>query len=95
MSYSVLEEVIVKNILKYLNSLPQCWCFKVHGGPYQRKGIPDILGVFKGQLFALEVKRPGEKATDLQKWCIVQIRNAGGLAEVVTSVEQVQELLHV
>ncbi|MES2287449.1 MAG: VRR-NUC domain-containing protein [Bacteroidota bacterium] len=28
---------------------------------YTPKGLPDIMLVFKGQFFALEVKRPGEK----------------------------------
>ena len=52
------------------------------------RGIPDIVGVFRGTFFALEVKRPGEKPTPIQEAVIEQINAAGGVAEVVTSIEE-------
>jgi hypothetical protein len=66
---------------------PGSWWVKIHGGPYQAAGIPDILGCILGQFVALEVKMPdGSPLSKLQKIQISRIKKAGGLAYVVTSV---------
>lgn len=66
------------------------FCFKVHGSEYMMVGLPDIVACCDGQFIGLETKNPGserqfKKAQALRQ---SQIRNAGGVAEMVTSVEQ-------
>ena len=36
------ESDIVRAILKYLKTVPDCFCWKEHGGMYGTAGIPDI-----------------------------------------------------
>lgn len=87
-----LEKSITAGILRYLNSLPGCYACKVHGGPYMA-GWPDIVGCYQGRALALEVKRPGNRATKLQLAVLRKWREAGAVAGVVTSVEDVKELV--
>jgi len=51
------------------------------------------VGCLRGKMFALEVKRPGGKATELQLHELKRIRDAGGMAAVVESVNEVKEIL--
>ena len=37
------ETDIVKAIMKYLRTVPGCFCWKEHGGMYGTAGIPDII----------------------------------------------------
>jgi len=62
--------------------------YKIWGGPYQQAGIPDIIGCVEGRFVGLEVKQPGEEPSELQKIELENIRNAGGIAGVVTSVDE-------
>ena len=88
----VLEASIVRSITSMLKKRG-AWFLKVHGGPFQRPGVPDILVCLNGFFYAFEVKRPGEKATPTQEREIEAIRKAGGLAVVVTSVEEAMTIL--
>jgi Holliday junction resolvase len=47
------------------------------------RGIPDILGCFKGKFYALELKVGKNKATDLQKYTVDEINENEGKAYVV------------
>lgn len=85
------ESAIQSDILSYLHHLPGCWAVK-YPATFMR-GVPDIVGVFHGTFFALEVKRPGEKPTPIQDAVMEQIRTAGGIAEVVTSFEEAQSIV--
>ena len=93
------EARLQRRIRKALEEeFPSCFFFKVHGGPYQSAGIPDLIGCVNGRFFGLEVKMPGgKKATKLQAATLLKIKNAGGVAFVITSVEEaiglVQETL--
>jgi len=83
-----LESKVTKAIMAYLKGRG-VWCFKVAGGPMQQRGVPDIICCWGGSFVALEVKRPElGRLTDLQALTIERIRAAGGVAEVVTSVEE-------
>ena len=83
-----LESKVTKAIMAYLKGRG-VWCFKVAGGPMQQRGVPDIICSVNGAFVALEVKRPEVgRLTDLQALTIERIREAGGVAEVVTSVEE-------
>ncbi len=49
-----------------------------------KAGIPDVLGVYQGQFFVIEIKVGYNKATPLQKYTMEQITASGGVAYVVT-----------
>jgi hypothetical protein len=88
-----LESKVTKAIMAYLKGRG-VWCFKVAGGPMQQRGVPDIICCVDGAFVALEVKRPGlGRLTDLQALTIERIRDAGGVAEVVTSVDEAAAVL--
>lgn len=84
------EADIVRKALKALRELPDTFWFKVHGGPYQQAGIPDIIGMIRGRFFGLEFKTPARKntVTPLQEQTLNAIRKAGGVGAVVTSVDE-------
>jgi hypothetical protein len=87
------EATVVARIVAWLRAQPDVWVFKVHGGAMQTAGIPDLVGVKSGRFFALEVKRPGGKATPLQAAMMRKIAAAGGVVATVTSVEEAREAL--
>jgi hypothetical protein len=43
-------------------------------------GLPDVMVIFKGGVFAIELKREGGKPTEIQLQTIEAIRTAGGHA---------------
>lgn len=61
---------------------------KLHGGPHQRAGLPDLVVIYRGRTYWFEVKQPGGRPTPLQAATIDAIRAAGGAAYVVTSVAE-------
>lgn len=75
---------------KVLNTLKSQggWWFKVHGGPFQLAGVPDIIGCWQGLFVAIELKVPGGEPTKLQLLVIEAIIKAGGRAGIATSVEE-------
>lgn len=83
---SKLQEKIRKALKE---EFPTSFFYKTHGGPMQKRGIPDIMGCIDGKFVAIEVKVPGKENTlsELQKEALEQISNAGGLAFMSTSVE--------
>ena len=69
---------------------------KVHGGPFQMVGLPDLVGCCKGRFIGLEVKMP-ERAgtlTPIQAAIIRKINEAGGIAGMVTSPGEAIELIN-
>ena len=67
---------------------------KIHGGPYQMSGVPDLLCVKEGRAVWLEVKQPGKRPTDVQVRRMNEIERVGGSpCHVVTSREQACECL--
>lgn len=84
------EATIVKAILRYLKSLPECFAWKEHGGMYGTAGIPDIIACIGGKFYGFEVKTERGKPTALQEAAIRKIRAAGGIAVVVRSVKEVK-----
>lgn len=87
------EKDIVNAILKYLKTVPQCFAWKEHGGMYGTAGIPDIIVCIGGRFVAFEVKTDKGKLTKLQEITIEKIQAAGGMAVMVTSVEQVENII--
>lgn len=81
---------------------PNAWSLKVHGGGFQRAGVPDLLVCVEGQLIALEVKhqKPGEseaamlrRVSALQRRELRKLEEAGAVSAVVWTVEQALEII--
>jgi len=101
------ESDIKSAILEALNVHPQTFAFLIQpaGIPIfeekkfkgfrksQSRDLPDIVGVKEGWMFAMEIKKPGEKATDKQLHKLRSISDAGGYAWVLDSVEDAIEAL--
>lgn len=87
------EADIVRAIMRYLKTVPGCFCWKEHGGMYGTAGIPDIIACIDGRFYGFEVKAEGGKPTKLQEVTIRKILAAGGTALVVRSVDEVRAAL--
>ena len=88
-----MEKDIVRNIIRYLKTLPQTFVWKEHGGMYGTAGIPDVICCHKGLFLAFEVKTQTGKATLLQEITLKKIVEAGGIAALVRSVDDVKKIL--
>ncbi|MEY8390485.1 VRR-NUC domain-containing protein [Lachnospiraceae bacterium 45-W7] len=88
-----MEKDIVAAILRYLKGLPRCFAWKTHGGMYGTAGIPDIIACVQGRFYAFEVKQPGGRLSRLQDVTLKKIEAAGGVAVMVTSVDEVKSAL--
>lgn len=75
--------------------LTACGIFhwKVWQGMGSLKGVSDIIGCHNGQFFAIEVKRPGGKPSMYQEHFIERVKEAGGIAFVAWSAEDVVKAL--
>jgi len=89
------EKDLVDQIRKYLNTIDKLFFWKEHGGQYGTAGIPDIIVCYKGKFIAFECKLPGNKPTLLQTITLRKIIGAGGLAFVITDLNQVKEIISV
>ena len=74
-------------ILKYLKKLPDCWAVKIIAA--NERGCPDILGCFKGNFFAIEVKETG-CITAIQRTQFLKISKADGAYLVAGNLEMVE-----
>lgn len=66
---------------------------KLHGSIFATAGDPDLYGSYKGRAFAIEVKRPGEKATPLQEARLRDWAAAGAITGTVHSAGEFFALL--
>ena len=81
------------NKRKCIKPLGGYW-INIHGGdPYMPRGIPDILGCYKGRFIAIEVKIPGKTPTSIQRVTLAALRRAGAVTAVVYALEDVKEVL--
>lgn len=88
------EAKIVKQIQDRLKKLKasgwKVWWCKNHGSVYTKAGVPDLMIVWEGRPVFFEVKTPGGRATKIQEHVMQEIRDAGGIACVVTSADHVE-----
>ena len=89
----MIEQDLVNQIKKYLQTKKDIFFWKEHGGQYGTAGIPDIIVCYKGKFIAFECKKPGGKPTILQKITINKIIKAKGIAVVVYSLDEVKEII--
>jgi hypothetical protein len=89
----MLEKDIVAAIMRWLKTVPRCFAWKEHIGMYGTAGVPDVICCLDGRFFAFEVKTPEGRLTKLQEHTIQGIKDAGGHAFVVRSVDDVKAVL--
>jgi hypothetical protein len=97
-----LEQSIQSAILALLRA-KNIFCYKHQNAgiyrdgryiPSHTRGVSDIIGVLPGGRFlAIEVKRPGGKPTPEQLDFIDRVNEAGGLAFVAHSIDEVSSCL--
>jgi Holliday junction resolvase len=73
------EAEVVRRMLAVLNALDGVYAIRTHGGTFQQKGTPDVLGCAHGRFFAIEAKRTAkEKPSDAQRYNLKKFAQAGG-----------------
>lgn len=101
------ESDIKRSIVQYLRFVGAlCWVnlstgiwdpkigkFRKMNGFGARKGVSDVLGIYRNKFFAIEVKRPGGRATTDQLFFIEDVIKHGGIAFVASSIDDVDKHL--
>jgi len=89
----LLEKDITAAIIRFLKTVPLCFCWKQFGGMYGTAGLPDVICCIKGMFIAFEVKTKQGRLSKLQAATIKRIMEAHGRAYKVTSVTEVKAIL--
>ena len=84
------ESEIQKKIIEYLNKIG---AYTIKTITTNRNGCPDVICCLNGKFIALEVKADKGIVSQLQEHNIKLIRNSGGIAEVVRSVDDVKRVI--
>ena len=82
----------IKEYLKKMN----CWYVKTWSNGIQREGIPDLIICVNGFFLGVEVKAKNGRPTELQKWNVKKIKEAGGIAIILypDQFDQFKELIY-
>ena len=91
----MLEKDITTKILRYLKTVPNCFCWKQSGGMYGTAGLPDVIACIRGMFYGFEVKNTNGRLSKLQEVTLRRISEAGGRAFVVKSLDEVKAALEV
>lgn len=86
------ESNLQKQIINHLRSQGD-YVFNVVGSPRQQKGTPDLLVCHNGLFLALELKISTGVESAMQLLQRRLITNAGGIAEVVRSIPDLESIL--
>jgi hypothetical protein len=88
------EKEVQDKLLKKLRDLPDSWWFKVaqHAGT-SRRGVPDVIGCYKGRFHGIELKKEGKRPTALQAHELALISAAGGISIVCEGMPGIERTL--
>ena len=79
-------------IRRYLSGIGAFWS-NVQGGRGSKPGDPDLIVCYKGRYVALEAKSPTGRQSDIQKTRMEEIRDAGGIYEIVRTLKDVKQIM--
>lgn len=87
----VVEDPIIRFIEDELGG----YAVKIHGGTFQKRGVPDIIASINGIFCGIECKRE-EKAylTPVQKKNLIEIVKSGGVGIVARSLDEFKEMYY-
>lgn len=88
----VSEKDFQNRVLQYLNE-HKVWHYRTQMG--MQAGLPDIIAIVNGMFVGIELKREDGKgrATLQQEKVIADIRSAGGVAAIISGMEDLETLL--
>lgn len=75
------EARLTRKILQVFRTLPSSWFERVEQKSIN--GTPDILGCYRGQMVAIEVKTTRGRLSKIQEFKLAEIEKAGGLGLVL------------
>ena len=81
----------VKAAVKKLLDNYGAYYFMPATGGFGKSGVPDIVGCYKGEFFAVECKAGNNKPTALQEKQMNKIKTADGIALVINE-DNLEEL---
>lgn len=92
MSSQPLESQLLATVTRHLKALarqdPTFVWRKRHGSAMGTSGDPDITGLWNGHHFEMELKRPGEQPTHLQRHRLAEWSRAGAHTFVIHSLPE-------
>ena len=86
------EGRVKQKIKEYLTAIGAYYFMPVQMGIGAK--TVDFLVCHHGRFIGIEAKAPGKKATPLQKYCMLNIREAGGIAFVADDIEIVKTYIN-
>jgi hypothetical protein len=97
------EAAIQRAVFQHLRAraAPGVFAFHVPNGGYRKPveaaimtglgvvaGVPDVIAIHNGRVFAMEIKAEGGRATDKQLACIAALREAGAFTCIAEGVDR-------
>lgn len=95
---SILHYLQLKKIFAWKNDTTGIYsekrgAFIKRHSKFHMTGQSDILGIFNGQMLAIEVKRKGNKPTPNQVEFLEKVNEQGGIGFVAYGIEDVEKYL--
>ena len=76
------EKQFEEKVKKFLKE-QGCYYIKTHGDRFSKKGTPDLIICCNGYFLGIELKAPTGKTSVLQVYHLNQIKQSGGIANVL------------
>lgn len=90
-SATARESALKTRVLNYLKT--KGYAVKIHGNEFTESGTPDILACVRGRFYAFELKAEDGELSKIQVYRLKQIATAGGVVAVVTTLQQVKDIV--
>ena len=88
-----LHSDLVRDSIRYLNSLPNSYAITYTPSPYGKRAVSDILCCHRGFYVAIEIKIGKDTPSPLQKRFQRKIQESIGFARVCWSLEEVERFI--
>jgi len=69
------------------------WWIPTTGSVHMPRGTPDIVGLFTGSMYALELKTEDGRVRPLQEWTLAEIEKHGGSSHLLRGRREARAFL--